>query len=227
MQLPVGKHFGKHTCFRRRKTIYKSKFNFFFGCFFTHTAVISQISVLRRYKTFAGLLTYSNGAITCLPLFSGAMIGDLLHTLTYLHTPKLFSYSYLTTGCTLPLAYLSFTMCFYNPRRATHITSFFCKAAGTFCIFIRSNLDKGLCIIKLPSSKLYCMNETTMVMLGRNANPLIRGVWLGKAGFNIRQGFRPAVRGVAKNPVDHPHGGRTKSNSPERTPWGKIAKYNK
>jgi large subunit ribosomal protein L2 len=35
------------------------------------------------------------------------------------------------------------------------------------------------------------------------------------------------VRGVAMNPVDHPHGGRTKTNSPEVTPWGKIAKFNK
>jgi ribosomal protein L2 len=32
---------------------------------------------------------------------------------------------------------------------------------------------------------------------------------------------------VAMNPVDHPHGGRTKTNSPELTPWGKIAKLNK
>ena len=40
-------------------------------------------------------------------------------------------------------------------------------------------------------------------------------------------GFRPNVRGVAMNPVDNPHGGRTKTNSPELTPWGKIAKKNK
>jgi large subunit ribosomal protein L2 len=35
------------------------------------------------------------------------------------------------------------------------------------------------------------------------------------------------VRGVAMNPVDHPHGGRTKSSSPEISPWGWVAKKNK
>jgi len=56
---------------------------------------------------------------------------------------------------------------------------------------------------------------------------LPRGIRIGKAGINMNRGYRPTVRGVAKNPVDHPHGGRTKTNSPERTPWGKTAKYNK
>jgi len=55
-------------------------------------------------------------------------------------------------------------------------------------------------------------------MLGRNSNILPKGILIGKAGINIKKGFRPTVRGVAKNPVDHPHGGRTKTNSPERTP---------
>lgn len=47
---------------------------------------------------------------------------------------------------------------------------------------------------------------------------------MGKAGINRNFGIRPTVRGVAMNPVDHPHGGRTKTNSPELTPWNKIAK---
>jgi len=55
-------------------------------------------------------------------------------------------------------------------------------------------------------------------MLGRNSNILPKGILVGKAGVNIIRGFRPSVRGVAKNPVDHPHGGRTKTNAPERTP---------
>jgi large subunit ribosomal protein L2 len=33
------------------------------------------------------------------------------------------------------------------------------------------------------------------------------------------------VRGVAMNPVDHPHGGRTKTNKPEVSPWGWVTKY--
>jgi large subunit ribosomal protein L2 len=104
---------------------------------------------------------------------------------------------------------------------------FFCKAGGTFCSIIRFNTERSTMVTKLPSNKLYSIPETSYVTLGRNANILIRGIWLGKAGANIKKGYTPIVRGVAKNPVDHPHGGRTKSCSPERTPWGNIAKHNK
>ena len=48
-----------------------------------------------------------------------------------------------------------------------------------------------------------------------------------KAGKSRLLGRRPTVRGVAKNPIDHPHGGRTNTVSPPRTPWGLIAKKNK
>jgi len=50
---------------------------------------------------------------------------------------------------------------------------------------------------------------------------------LGKAGINFILGKKPKVRGVARNPVDHPHGGRTKTNQPEVSIWGWIAKKNK
>jgi large subunit ribosomal protein L2 len=50
---------------------------------------------------------------------------------------------------------------------------------------------------------------------------------VGKAGLNRNVNLRPRVRGVAMNAVDHPHGGRSKTNSPEVTPWGKIAKKNR
>ena len=42
----------------------------------------------------------------------------------------------------------------------------------------------------------------------------------GKAGTRVLFGSKPKVRGVARNPVDHPHGGRTKTNQPEVSIWG-------
>jgi large subunit ribosomal protein L2 len=47
----------------------------------------------------------------------------------------------------------------------------------------------------------------------------------GKAGFWRSFGHKPIVRGVAMNPVDHPHGGRTKAIKHQRTPWGLTTKY--
>lgn len=226
-QKTVGKHFGKQTCGRRKKSVYKSKFNLFYGVHERNCSVLTQISLARRYKTFVGLLKYSNGAMSALPLFSGAYINQVLKVWPHSKNPKIHYFAGLETGSTVMLKYLNITSCFFNVRDYHHLAAFFCRAGGTFCIMVRFNAERGVCTVKLPSTKFINVHETSYVMLGRNSNILIRGIWLGKAGYNIRRGYRPAVRGVAMNPVDHPHGGRTKSNSPERTPWGKVAKFNK
>jgi len=45
-----------------------------------------------------------------------------------------------------------------------------------------------------------------------------------KAGTIRNLGFRPTVRGIAKNPVDHPHGGRSNKGQHPTTPWGRLTK---
>ena len=71
------------------------------------------------------------------------------------------------------------------------------------------------------------MSGWSFVILGRNSNPDSRFNRIGKAGIMYNIGKKPKVRGVARNPVDHPHGGRTKTNQPEVSVWGWIAKRNK
>lgn len=223
----VGLHKGVKVCYKRKKSIYTTKLNITYGINQKNISIINQISLSRRHKTFCGLLKYSNGSINCLPLFSGAYLGQIIKTLTYIKTPKMYFFSNPTTGTTIPLGYLYITNCFFNTRIYAKNFAFFCRSGGTFCVILRMNVEKGHCIVKIPSGKFQILNETCYVMLGRNSNSIIKGIWLGKAGINLKKGFRPTVRGVAMNPIDHPHGGRTKSNSPERTPWGKIAKFNK
>lgn len=55
-------------------------------------------------------------------------------------------------------------------------------------------------------------------MMGRVSNIFHKKEIFGKAGYFRNLNVRSTVRGVAMNPVDHPHGGRTKSSSPEITP---------
>lgn len=226
-QLLVGKHNGTKVCLRRKKTIFRTKFNLWYGVHQRKLGVISEISLSRRYKTFTGLITYSNGAISCVPLFSGAYIGQMVKTWIYCKSPKIHFFAGFKTGATVPVAYLPLMTCFFNIMYSFTNFAWFCRAGGTFCTLIRINIERGYCTVKIPSNKYRIISESSYVMLGRNSNILPKGIWLGKAGVNINRGFRPTVRGVAKNPVDHPHGGRTKSNSPERTPWGKVAKFNK
>lgn len=100
------------------------------------------------------------------------------------------------------------------------------RAAGTMC-FVFSKLN-DICVLKMGKSGwLLKLSNYCISILGNmsNENHLIER--LKNAGARRRLGFRPTVRGVAKNPVDHPHGGGEGTGSPpkaHRTPYGKLAK---
>lgn len=223
----VGFHFGKKIIRFRHKTLYKTHFNIYYGLTQNKNCIISEISLSRRYKTFVGLVRYSNGALSCLPIFSGAYLNQTILIYNPIKYGKTNIFMNIKTGTTLLITYLAINNCCFNIMYSFNKFVFFCRAGGTYCLVIRLNIDKKTCTIKLSSGKFYKLYEHTYAMLGRNSNNLIKGIWLGKAGINIKRGYRSVVRGVAMNPIDHPHGGRTKSNSPERTPWGHIAKFNK
>jgi large subunit ribosomal protein L2 len=66
-----------------------------------------------------------------------------------------------------------------------------------------------------------------MASIGAVSNPDHQNINIGKAGRKRWMGWRPTVRGVAMNPVDHPHGGgegRTSGGRHPVTPWGKPTK---
>lgn len=92
------------------------------------------------------------------------------------------------------------------------------RSAGTYCTLLTNDFEKNISKIKLPSNKIILISIFSFVVLGRLSNIFKKKEVIGKAGRNYIRGNRPSVRGVAMNPVDHPHGGRTKTNSPELTP---------
>jgi large subunit ribosomal protein L2 len=98
---------------------------------------------------------------------------------------------------------------------------------GTFCQVLDIFNDFNLVKIALPSKNVKIISSLCFVISGRNSKQDYKFNRLGKAGLNYLMGKKPNVRGVAKNPVDHPHGGRTKTNQPEVSPWGWVAKRNK
>lgn len=91
---------------------------------------------------------------------------------------------------------------------------------GTFAQILLNNNDLQIVIILLPTKKKIAISYKTIVNAGRNANIYKKFIIYGKAGELRKLGKNIKVRGVAMNPVDHPHGGRTKTNSPEVSPWG-------
>lgn len=77
--------------------------------------------------------------------------------------------------------------------------------------------------LKLPSGEVRLVPVKCMATIGRVGNPEHENIVIGKAGRNRWKGKRPKVRGVAMNPVDHPHGGgegRTSGGRHPVTPWG-------
>jgi len=88
-------------------------------------------------------------------------------------------------------------------------------------------LDFNLTKVCLPSKNIKIISGWSFVVLGRNSQIEYKYRILGKAGIGKKLGKKSKSRGVARNPVDHPHGGRTKTNQPEVSIWGWIAKRNK
>ena len=95
--------------------------------------------------------------------------------------------------------------------------SVYIKSAGVFGIIVQKLSNS--CRIKLPSGLIKEFPLTLFCILGCLANPDHFNIILGKAGKSRLMGKRPSVRGVAMNPVDHPHGGQTSGGIPSVTPW--------
>ncbi len=84
--------------------------------------------------------------------------------------------------------------------------------------------------IKLVSGEIRHINKKSRATIGEVSNSDQKNVKLGKAGRKRYLGFRPKVRGVVMNPVDHPHGGgegRTSGGRNPVTPWGVSTKGKK
>lgn len=92
------------------------------------------------------------------------------------------------------------------------------RSAGTYGILLKTDQEKAM--IKLPSKKIIEINNNNYATLGQVSNLGNNTIVLGKAGTNRLKGKRPHVRGIAMNPVDHPHGGRSNGGIPSVTPWG-------
>ena len=99
------------------------------------------------------------------------------------------------------------------------------RSAGCYAQLVGK--DAGYAQLKLSSGELRIVREECLATVGAVSNADNQNKSLGKAGRNRWLGNRPVARGVAMNPVDHPHGGgegRTSGGRHPVTPWGKPTK---
>jgi large subunit ribosomal protein L2 len=127
-------------------------------------------------------------------------------------------------GNTLPLRHIPTGTLVHNielkPGRGGQLA----RSAGASAQLMAK--EGGQALLKLPSGELRYVPLTCRATIGQVGNLDHENVSIGKAGRRRWRGWRPRVRGIAMNPVDHPHGGgegRSKGNHPQ-SPWGQPAK---
>jgi large subunit ribosomal protein L2 len=99
------------------------------------------------------------------------------------------------------------------------------RSAGNYANFV--GLSGGYAQLRLPSGEFRLVRQECMATIGVVSNADNSNQNFGKAGRIRHKGFRPHVRGVAMNPIDHPHGGGEGKSSGGRhpcSPTGKLAK---
>ena len=179
------------------------------------------ISFLRDKKKILSLCKHTTGSLSILPHISGVYINQTIFSTTL---PKKYWLNNLP-GSYVLLCFLTKFSIFSNIIKIGFKK--IANSSGTFCQIIDFFTDFNLVKITLPSKKCIFVTSFCFVLLGKNSQNQRKFCCVGKAGINKNLGIKPKVRGVARNPVDHPHGGRTKTNKPEVSIWGWIAKKNK
>merc|ERR1712226_203241 len=136
--------------------------------------------------------------------------------------------SNLFNGNSIPISKIPVGSLIHNVSTKIKGHSEISRAAGTFSKIIGKNPTTS--ILKLSSGELRYVSSKCFATIGLVSNEFWFLTTLGKAGRARWLNKRPKVRGVAMNPIDHPHGGgegKTSGGRTSVTPWGKPTKNGK
>lgn len=220
-----GRNFtGKQTIYtkKNKKKIKTQIFNFYSlltNRFFFLKLININTKLKKKYNIFC---TWDNFYF-CLPNIFGSTIGLVYKLFNKYDKP--FNLLIFGLPCLLniiPNFFKISNITTLKKDKPTYSTS-----SGCFCLKIPKKKKDKLMKIKLPSKTIKFFKIFDLCFIGKNNLSEKKLLKPGKAGFNQNIGLKSKVRGVAMNPVDHPNGGRTKSPTPEKSPWGWIAKLNK
>lgn len=178
--------------------------------------IVKSIEYDPNRSAFIALGTYTDGTKSYILSPSGLKVGDRL--IVSENAP-------LKTGNRLMIQNIPVGTSIYNlelfPGKGGQII----RSAGSSAQVLA--VEGMYALVKMPSGEVRKVHKTVYASIGKVSNEAHMLENIGKAGRNRWKGIRPAVRGSAMNPVDHPHGGGEGKQpiglkSP-KTPWGKIA----
>jgi len=131
-------------------------------------------------------------------------------------------------GNCLPLRNIPVGFMVHNVEITPKSGGKFARSAGTSVQLMAK--DEQYATLKMSSGEIRMVHLDCRATVGVLGNADHKNICIGKAGRTRNLGIRPTVRGMAMNPIDHPHGGgegRSKSGSHPMTPWGKSTKGKK
>tara|TARA_R110002050_G_scaffold118195_4_gene235475 strand:+ start:2094 stop:2921 length:828 start_codon:yes stop_codon:yes gene_type:complete len=182
-------------------------------------ATVERLEYDPNRTAFIALLKYEGGEYSYIVAPQRLKVGDVIESGKNVD---------IKPGNSLPLGNIPIGTIVHNievkPGKGAQIA----RSAGSYAQYV--GRDTGVAIIRLSSGETRLIHLECMATIGAVSNPDQKNINLGKAGRSRWLGRRPTVRGVAMNPVDHPHGGgegRTSGGRHPVTPWGKHTKGKK
>ena len=182
-------------------------------------AVIERLEYDPNRTAFIALVRYQDGTLSYILAPQRLKVGDSVVSGEMVDVKP---------GNAMPLRSIPVGTIVHNVELKAGKGGQLARSAGTYVQLV--GRDSGYAQLKLSSGELRIVRGECMATIGAVSNPDQANINLGKAGRNRWLGRRPSVRGVAMNPIDHPHGGgegRTSGGRHPVTPWGKPTKGKK
>ncbi|MDZ4760658.1 MAG: 50S ribosomal protein L2 [Alphaproteobacteria bacterium] len=176
-------------------------------------ATIERLEYDPNRTAFIALITYTDGEQAYIIAPQRVGVGDVVIAGEGVD---------IKPGNALPLKNIPVGTIIHNVEMKPLKGAQMARSAGAYCQLV--GRADGYAQIKMGSGEVRLVPELCMATIGAVSNPDNSNTNLGKAGRKRHMGKRPSVRGVAMNPVDHPHGGGEGKTSGGRhpvTPWGK------
>ncbi|KAA0688507.1 50S ribosomal protein L2 [Azospirillum brasilense] len=186
---------------------------------FNVPAIVERLEYDPNRTAFIALIKYEDGTLSYILAPQRLKVGD-----TVVAGEKVD----VKPGNAMPLKNIPVGSVLHNVELKPGKGGQLARSAGTYLQLV--GRDGGYAQLKLPSGELRVVRGDCMATLGAVSNPDNMNTNKGKAGRSRWLGIRPSVRGVAMNPIDHPHGGgegRTSGGRHPVTPWGKPTKGKK
>jgi len=183
---------------------------------FDVTATVERLEYDPNRTAFIALIRYDDGELSYILAPQRLRAGD-----------KVMSgeRADIKPGNAMPLKSIPVGTIVHNVELRPGAGGQFARSAGTYVQLV--GRDQGYALLRMASGEVRRVRGECMATIGAVSNPDRQNESLGKAGRNRWRGRRPTVRGVAMNPIDHPHGGgegRTSGGRHPVTPWGKPTK---